>query len=441
MKIICGTDFSPNSRDAARTAAALAHRFKDVLELVHATLPPIGDEMIPEVWIPVHEGLDRQLQKWADELQDSGAKVQVSLEIGSAVEVLRQKSEEESTRMLVVSSIGQVALTRALLGSTADRIAESASAPTLVVRTALPFLDWMEGRRPLRVLVAVDFSQTSDQALGFVRELAGIGPCELMIGHIPLPDELQEENMSAGLREELREKVSTQLSPHPVKLLMPATDQNLANGLIQMAQDQGADLLVTGAHQHHGLSRLWHRSISRQLLMDSSVSVLVVPLHGQRQVRTRIPRLSRVLVTTDLSPAGNRAIPAACALLPQGGFLRMLHVLPKMAPESGHHKKHSKTQALSADEESQRIQLARGKVGSLFPAEAFQKGIIPEILVVTGDDVAETILEQAQNQGAHVICMASRGHTSLLSSLLGSVSEKVLHRSHRPVHLVLPGLD
>lgn len=446
MTILCGTDFSPNAADAAVAGAALARRFNDTLELVHATLPPAEEGVSPEVWLPVEGALRQQLDKAATPLRDHGVKVQTRMELGSPTEVLRRLAKPGSTRMIVVSSVGRVALMRVLLGSTADRIAESAPVPTLVVRNAMPFREWMEGRRALRILVAVDLSESSDAALGLTRELAAAGPCEIQAGHVAQEAESFWWPSSASTapvsrshsEEELREKIAAQLSPHRFDLAVTPAGQTASEGLIELGKKFRADLIITGAHQHRGLGRLWHHSTSRSLLADAPASVLVVPAQARSLARTRIPPLNRVLVATDLSPLGNLAIPAACALLPLGGTLRILHVVPPV--ERAFHLIGGKARrpVLSPGEHKGLIEHARRKLASLFPAEAVQRRITPEIVVAVDEDVASAIIRAADDFGAHTVCLSSHGRGAAFAAVLGSVGQKVVAGTHRPVHVVRP---
>ena len=68
------------------------------------------------------------------------------LESGHPVDVLDRLAGELHPRWIILSSIGRVALIRIVLGSTADRVAEKAPAPTLVVRRGL---DFSSGNKPI----------------------------------------------------------------------------------------------------------------------------------------------------------------------------------------------------------------------------------------------------------------------------------------------------
>jgi nucleotide-binding universal stress UspA family protein len=66
---------------------------------------------------------------------------------------------------------------------------------------------------------------------------------------------------------------------------------------------------------------------------------------------------------------------------------------------------------------------------------ADEAGVTAHARVLRGDPVDE-IVAYADNVGADLIVVGSRGHGALASALLGSVSRGVLHESRRPVLVV-----
>ena len=85
----------------------------------------------------------------------------------------------------------------------------------------------------------------------------------------------------------------------------------------------------------------------------------------------------------------------------------------------------------SSEDEARR----RAEEGS---ERAKRAGLEPQArTTVRENSVAETVLAQADDLGASVIVMGTRGLTGLKSLLLGSVSHGVLQRADRPV-LVVP---
>ncbi|MCW5558718.1 MAG: universal stress protein [Verrucomicrobiae bacterium] len=430
MQIVCGTDFSPNATEAAAVAAVLARAFADRVVLTPARAPSADARRPSGSGTPSEAVLRAQLEVQKSALAAVGVSIETRLDSGSPVEVLKQIALPDQARMIVLSSIGQVALARVLLGSTADRVAESAPVPTLVVRSASPFTAWVQQGRALRILAAVDRSAASDSALAFVKEWIQAGPVNLMLAHVA-------EDRNRGLERQLAERAGTLLGESRLRLRVVPDRGAPSAALIALAGEHRADLLVTGTHQRRGVQRLWHRSVSRALLADAPMSVAVVPV-PPGGTQEPIPTLGRILAATDLSPAGNRALPAACALLPAGGVLRILHVLPAAGSGFTLLGGSPHTPALTPGERKVRQQRAEARLRNLVPAEAAERGIVAVPAVVEADDVASAILAEAARFGAQALCLGSRGRGGVARVLLGSVTATVLQRSPVPVHVIPP---
>ncbi|MBN8247963.1 MAG: universal stress protein, partial [Verrucomicrobia bacterium] len=110
MQILCGTDFSPNATEAAAAAAALARMFGDRLLLVHAGVPPADDGLGPETGTATSATLRAQLQTQVSALAGIGIPVEARLASGRPADALQRLAPPDRTRMIVLSSIGQVAL-------------------------------------------------------------------------------------------------------------------------------------------------------------------------------------------------------------------------------------------------------------------------------------------------------------------------------------------
>jgi hypothetical protein len=66
------------------------------------------------------------------------------------------------------------------VGGTSERVALSAHVPVLVARAAEPFLAWMRGESPLRLLIGLDDSRAAEGALEWVAALRTAGPCDVI---------------------------------------------------------------------------------------------------------------------------------------------------------------------------------------------------------------------------------------------------------------------
>lgn len=451
MKIILGSDFSDNARQAGTVAAALAHNLGDTLRLVHAHEAAGLGAITPDVLESFFAGSRARLAEEEDRLCALGASVKAELLAGFPDEAIVREAGANGTRLVVVAPLGRRAPERWLLGSVSERVAERAPVPTLVVRRPEPLVAWAREGRPLRVLCGYDFTAPADAALRFVRELRRVGPVELTVAQVNwpfgdhhrlglpggVPLDANPPEQQAILERDLRERVAGLVGKFPARLLVEPGLGRPDFSLLEIARRERADLVVTGTHQWRGVERLWHTSVSRALLHDAPVSVLVVPARAE-PAASLIPEIRRVLVTTDFSPLGDAAVPHACSLVRSGGVVRLLHVLPaRSLPNpliAGQYDPRPFTKKALARE----LKTATDKLRRLVPAGAAERGVTVEFEVeaVEAAEPVTAVCQAAERFGADAICLASHGRSGLSAAVLGSVAQAVMARSPRPVYVV-----
>lgn len=148
------------------------------------------------------------------------------------------------------------------------------------------------------------------------------------------------------------------------------------------------------------------------------------------------------LIAYDGSPAADHAIEAAAALFPAGGTSAVvLYVFegPGAAalppPPPGAPLPH--TLAVPDDEHTEEHARAVAQRGVAVAAGA---GFQATAMTAHGggsSGVWSAIVRIAEEQDAGLIVVGSRGHSGLRATLLGSVSDGVVHHATRPV-LVVP---
>jgi nucleotide-binding universal stress UspA family protein len=418
--IVCGTDFSPQALEAENVAAAIAMRLRAPLLLVHG-VDERGD--IPALyWLPIENTMRPQLEAEATRLSTLGVSVEAHLSGGVPDEGVAVSAERADAQMIVLAASGQGALGRWLLGGVSERIAETAWVPTLVLRNTERMLDWAHGGKSLRIFVGADFTSQSDAAMTWAAQLREIGPCEYTVGYVDrFAGKRAEEAMHAPpgapgapemqqmLEHDLRDRAASFLPQHSANIRVLPTSGHVEAHLLEMAGEARADLIVVGTHQWHGLSRLRHPSVSRRLLHAAHINVACVPARHAVSAQTPcVAQARHVIVATDLSPHGGRAIPYAFPMMQRGGTAWLLHV--------------------AKNEEQREEQLKR--LEELIPAEVEQMGFKAAARVVVGEDVAATICEVADRFDADLICVGSDGKA-------GTVARSVIDHSRRPV-LVVP---
>jgi nucleotide-binding universal stress UspA family protein len=218
--------------------------------------------------------------------------------------------------------------------------------------------------------------------------------------------------------------------------IRPAWGEPAAN-LLRAVAEQPCDLLIVGAHQRHGLSRVLTGSVAEHLTRDvARVPIACIPMTRSAAARAAgkvpaVPPILTVLAPTDLSEMGNAGIPHAYALLrATGGVVELCHVHEHGLPNP----------AYAYDEPARLTTAARAGIvkdlRALVPAEAERLGITTHVSVIDGGKAAETIVQAAERLNVDAISLASRGRGGLARALLGSVAEEVVRRSTRPVLVV-----
>lgn len=154
----------------------------------------------------------------------------------------------------------------------------------------------------------------------------------------------------------------------------------------------------------------------------------------------KIPRLNKVLVSTDGSALGNRAVAHAFGAVADGGTVTIAHVLeadPVPNPLYAHYSTH---QVLSDDEKAARRTAVEAQLRKLVPAAAAERGVRAEVRILEADDedTAAALCDLADDLKVDLICLGSHGHKGWMSLLAGSVAQAVLGQSRRPVLVVPP---
>ncbi|HEY8210030.1 MAG TPA: universal stress protein [Myxococcaceae bacterium] len=449
MSIVYGTDFSEPASRAGKVAALLAARRHTELDMMHV-LPAEGLEEDPAKDAAMRRAAAK-LRAEAGELGSLGQHVRTDVLTGLPDEALPVLAEGRKAELLVIGALGRRPPSRWKLGTTAERAAQAAAIPTLVVRDARPFEAWYRGERSLRVVVAVDFSRRSDAALAWVASMRALGPMDVTVLHVYSPG-LERERLGlsipvslagpnpelegptssrsyraprsvslAGPNPELEEVISRQLShrvwgpggPGDLKLEVRPGSGRPSDHLVQEAEALRADLIVVGTHRREGLDLIRHGSVARGVLHGASVSVAVVPGPGPEPEE----RIRRLLVGVDFTPASERAVRLAFSLAGPGSTVWLVHVRKR-------------------GEHAAEPHLLRGHLRRMVPAKAEKSGVTVDVQVVDASEPAEALRQCAEQADADLVCLGTRGHSGLAGSLMGSVSQALVASSNRPVLLV-----
>jgi nucleotide-binding universal stress UspA family protein len=408
------------------------------LHLVHAVdLPQQGRS----------EELKQASVKWAqtlllheaDQLRRLGVEVVGHVKVGVPDEALLEVARELSAKLVVVAALGKREESKWQLGSHADRLAQTAHVPVLVVRNPDAFDAWVDEQRPLSIVLGGDRSRTGVDAARWIGQLSELGRCTLTVVHLYWPPEQfqrlglggvrsyvdPDPEVTKALEREFAQSLSELPSSVPTKFRFEPHLGRIGDRLAKIAADEKADILVVGSHARNTLSRLWEGSVSRDTLKQATVSVVCVPSASEYR-GSEIPRMRSVLVATDFSDTANGAIPLAYSIVSQGGVVHLLHVA-KGGPSDPIEPSDLLEKRSSGHPEERAALLA------LIPAEAVEQGKRSNAHVVEAQEPATAIAQVAERLGVDAVCLGTHGRTGLQKAMLGSVAQGVLKHTRRPV--------
>jgi nucleotide-binding universal stress UspA family protein len=147
-------------------------------------------------------------------------------------------------------------------------------------RAALKVTARMASSDVREILVATDFSETSDAAVRVAHAYARAFEARLHVFHVSWPEELGLTKLFAALVADLGQTV-------PV--LAASQRGDAADEIVRYATGHGVDLIVLGTHGRTGVSRLLLGSVAERVIRTAPCPVLTVPAAGVGGDGERMP--------------------------------------------------------------------------------------------------------------------------------------------------------
>ncbi|MBZ4419182.1 universal stress protein [Myxococcus sp. RHSTA-1-4] len=450
MAIVCATNLSPESQEAANVAATLAGKLGEPLLLLGVVE---GEPLAGEAGVPP-SAFPRYLEGESERLRPVAGVVRPLPRPAASADEVLSEDECQHARWVVVAS-GSWRTSAWRRASMPERLARHGCAPVLAVRRETALVDWVRGRRRLLVMVGVDpRSVTTDAAVTFLRELRRVGPCDVLATYVCSPLEERErlgihtpvhvEVLDSSVRgmevldpavervlhREVREHVGDLMGEGGVEVVLEPGFGRPSDHLLHVAHARRVDLLVVGTHARGGLGRLWHGSVSAGVLRHAEQSVVCVP-PSLREPRPATPPRS-VLVPVDFSEASARAISQARSLVGPGGRVHLLHVHRRKVSDVGFQDHYGvlPEPARARDGVLQRL-------WGLVPHDEGAQAVRWSVEGVSGDDVTLAICQATEREGVDLVCMGLPPEPSREpDALKGTVARDLVARCRRPVMVV-----
>ncbi len=318
-----------------------------------------------------------------------------------------------------------------------------------------------------RILVPLDGSRRAEEALPVAARLARASQGSLLLVRIAtieptfywsgfgpaLIDEVLE-----GAQEEARQYLQRILATTPELQGLTAEvivrTGVIAEALLEIAQEEHADLVVLCSHGYSGLKRWALGSVASRMVRHATMPVLVLREHGPalQGPQPGLERALRAVVPLDGSPQAKAALEPAALLLaalaaPSSAALHLVSVVEvdERAEDATSQQRRERGLKRAEHYLATTVEHIRRKL--VAPALAD----LPVALtwsVIARKDVAHAIIDVAERGeevegmgvfgGCDFIAMATHGREGMARWTLGSVTERVLVATRLPVLVVRP---
>jgi nucleotide-binding universal stress UspA family protein len=287
--VLAAVDFGDPSLEALRQARALAHAVGGSLSLCHVLPAPsplagvLGDLSQAEAAALTGEEEDAKKALTEHAREKLGIEASDVLVVrGDAHQEIVRAAENRQASYVVLGTHGRTGITRLVLGSVAERVARLAPCSVLVARPVT------------NAGVVVAASDLSEPSLPAIKEGAAAAkrsgarlvvvsvlewgaampvPAVGMFGALPaIPPPDVQQQVRAALRTATEQAMANAGAEGEVSIV----DGAAAAGIVEVADEMGAELVVVGTKGRTGVARLALGSVAEEVIRTAKASVLVV---------------------------------------------------------------------------------------------------------------------------------------------------------------------
>ncbi len=311
-----------------------------------------------------------------------------------------------------------------------------------------------------RILVPLDGSGFAERALPLATAVARHvdGEIHVLTVTVPWPD---TGPGVAGLVAEAEREAADWAAAYVGEVAAPLREAGLrvrthnrrgaaAAGILGVVEELGCDLLVMATHGRSGFNRLWMGSVADRVVRHAPIPVLLVSAAGgaipekegadvagaavelddaPRDVRT-------VIIPLDGSAFSESVLVPATAL---GDAFGAEYILFRAVPYPRAWGMPLLGRSVQLDQRILDVERAAARRQTEAVAGRLREaGYNVTVVVEEKDDPAPTVLRLAAATRDSVIALATHGRSGLGRVLIGSVADKIVRGTRRPVLLVRP---
>ena len=315
--------------------------------------------------------------------------------------------------------------------------------------------------QPKRIMCTVDFSDFTDEVLGYSVALCKQFNAALLLVHI-VTDEgtyLGKERMAfeklkkaniLKAKKLLGDMVEDLTIDHAIVVI----EGNPSDEICRLAMEKEIDLVITATHGKSGIKKILLGSVTEKLIkaVKSPMLVLNTKEHDFISLADYEMKLKKILVGCDFSPDSKLAFDYGLSLAQEyQAEIYLTHVIKpteyvELKPldyinvipgnfAHWHNSDYLEMQKIVTEESHEKIKSLRkrleGQLYYMLPEEC-KNWCTPHTDVLTGEPYKE-LVKYAKEQEMDMIVLGIRGHTLWEKLLVGSTTDRVIRHAPCPV--------
>jgi nucleotide-binding universal stress UspA family protein len=294
--VLIATDFSDPSQIAISRAVSLAKQCKAQITLLHVAKKSFFEQVIAksipvisEILISPEEYATSLLKKMTQQYSKDKIKIKYVILSGEepAKKILQYTKNKKNT-LLIIGSHDKYSVHDWFVGTTAEYIARKTTIPVLIIKNKL--------QKPYqKILIPVDFSMTSKNALLFASNLFPSAKLKLLHAHDYEFEKLikNEKPITQDKTNEIRQSILLLLSDKMKEFIISCHkklskltfDVKLGHPgmtIVQEAKKSKQDLIIMGTEGHSRKHYLFIGRTASRVLIEIDRDLLLVPPHNRR---------------------------------------------------------------------------------------------------------------------------------------------------------------
>lgn len=269
MKVLLVTDLSEaglQSVEGLCACGASSFPSVTVLHVIDLDLYTAGGS-VPGI----AEWANAELERAAADLREQGFEVDVRVEVGPAVDTIRDVAEGIGADLIVATNLGKGAVVGRLLGSTAERLASATNLPVLLERVGRDGEQWCRlgsGSPFERVLLGLDLSGDPRALVERTMRIPGVKSVRLV--HVAA-----DEDARAAAQSKLEDAAAGEGPGVTVEAFTEVGDA--AERLLAQGREMDATVIAVATCRHGMLHRGILGSVARTIATHADRAVLLLP--------------------------------------------------------------------------------------------------------------------------------------------------------------------